>query len=408
MDLIERNITSKIEKYIETPDVIVIHGARQVGKTSIMKFIQDKLDSDSKQTYFVDLEDSRILEVFNEGPESVLKYLDERNARKKEGKLYFFIDEIQYLKDPSNFLKLMHDHYKTKIKLIVSGSSSFEIKTKFKDSLVGRTISFDVYPLSFSEYLVFTKCDIDATKHKFTKAANDELKKYYKEYVLYGGYPRIALERGIEEKELYLQQIIDTYIRKDIRDVAQISDISKFNKLLEILASQSGNMINVFELANTARLSRQTVEHYLFIMENTYIIKLLNPFSTNIRSELFKTPKIYFNDTGIAQLLWLKTFQKTMLGNMFENSVFSELIKNCEKNEIFYWRTQDKKEIDFIIRKGKEIMPVEVKLNESGINTTAIRYFIERYHLKKGICICFDKQKEITAEYNIFFPWEFL
>ena len=100
-----------------------------------------------------------------------------------------------------------------------------------------------------------------------------ELKKLYKEYILFGGYPRIVLEKNISKKETYLQQIIDTYIRKDIRDIAKIKDIVKFNKLLEVLASQCGQMLNIVELANTARLSRQTVEQYLFYMENTYIIR---------------------------------------------------------------------------------------------------------------------------------------
>ena len=237
----------------------------------------------------------------------------------------------------------MRDHYGDKIKLFVSGSSSFEIKTKFKESLVGRTVNFEIYPLSFREYIIFRGYRRNLNEGDLSAITLKELKDLYREYILYGAYPRIALENNLQQKEFYLQQIIDTYIRKDIRDLANIKDVLKFNKLLEILAAQSGNLLNIVELANTARLARQTVENYIFLMENTYILKLIPPFSSNLRAELFKTPKIFFCDTGIAHLLWLKTFPKTILGNMFETSILMELIKRKRREEIFFWRTQDKK-----------------------------------------------------------------
>jgi len=180
-----------------------------------------------------------------------------------------------------------------------------------------------------------------------------------------------------------LQQIIDTYIRKDIRDLADIKDIDKFNNLLEVLASQSGNMLNVTEMSNTCKIAKSTVERYLFIIENTYIIKLVHPYSKNIRSELFKVPKIYFYDTGLMQMLWLKNLQKEIIGNVFETSIFSELVKIYDKDAVLYWRTKDKKEIDFIVRKNNSYIPIEAKLNFNQFNPVAIRYFQEKYHINK-------------------------
>src|SRR3990172_3732847 len=118
-------------------------------------------------------------------------------------------------------------------------------------------------------------------------------------------------------------------------------DIYKFNKLLETLASQSGQQINITELSNTTRIAKQTIEKYIFIMENTYIIKLVRPFSRNIRSELFKLPKIYFYDTGLMQMLWLKGLQKEIIGNVFETAIFAELAKKYTHNAVSYWRTKD-------------------------------------------------------------------
>ncbi len=404
MELIERKIIKKIEKFISTDDIVILHGARQVGKTSILHIIKDKLDKQGKQTHYIDLEDLRLLEIFDEGPERVIKYLQINNILNKK-KLFLFVDEIQYLKNPTNFLKLMYDNYCNKIKLIVSGSSSFEIKKKFKDSLVGRTIEFNIYPLSFDEFLNFKNVNINICEKITIKKTENELKDLYLEYILYGGYPKIVLETNKENKEIYLQQIIDTYIRKDIRDLANIKDILKFNKLLEILASQSGNLLNVNELSNTSKLARQTIDEYLFIMENTYILKPVYPYSSNLRSELFKTPKIYFYDTGIANLLWYKHLPEKENGNIFETAIFSELIKMDKIRKINYWRTQDKKKIDFIIQINRSIYPIEVKLNQAQLKLTALRYFNEKYKSKKNYVITLEKHKK-KIDYIILYPWE--
>jgi len=404
MQIFEREILKDIEVFINTKDVIVLHGARRVGKTSMMMHLINKLKGQGKNTVYIDLEDLRFVQLINKGYNNFIGYLEENNYLNKKT-LYLFIDEIQYLNNPTNFLKIIHDHYSQKIKLFVSGSSSFEIKSKSKESLVGRTVNFELYPLNFLEFLLFKKSNIDLNKKSFTELTSEELKNHYTEYIIYGGYPRIVLEKNILKKEILLQQIIDTYIKKDIKDLANIKDIFKFNKLLKILASQTGNLLNVVELANTAKLSRPTVENYLFLMQNTYILKLLNPFSSNLRSELFKTPKIFFCDTGIANLLWFKTFPKTIMGNIFETSVFSELLKN-KKEHLFFWRTQDKKEVDFIIRKGQKITPIEVKLTQAGFNYTSMKYFIEKYKIANGICISLeiDKRKNKNIVYK--YPWE--
>ena len=406
MKLLERTVIKQIARHLHSPDVVVIHGARQVGKTSILQYLQNDLIKKGRATLYIDLEDSRFLSLFNQGVDSVIRYLEEKGALNGK-KLYLFVDEIQYLEDPSNILKLLHDRHAGNIKLFVSGSSSFEIKSKFRDSLVGRTLSFDVHPLSFSEFLLFKGYKADLSREKMSAITTGELKAYYKEYVLYGGYPRIVLERSVANKETYLQQIIDTYIRKDIRDLGRVKDVVKFNKLLELLSAQCGQLVNVLELSNTSKLSRPTVEEYLFLMENTYILKLLRPFSRSVRSELFKMPKVFFCDTGIAHLLWLKSFPKEILGNMFETSVFSEMIKTRDAADVFFWRTQDKKEIDFVIAKGPVIVPVEAKLSSRRLNATALNYFKEQYKTKKNICVSLEiDDRRAGVEYR--YPWQAL
>jgi len=401
--ILKRMVFDEIKKYLHTDDIIVLHGARQVGKTTILYYIENYLKKQGEDAYFIDLEDSRFVRILDTGVAEFIRHLKEEGLLSpgRKRKTFVFIDEIQYLSDPSSFLKLTADHHKN-IKLIVSGSSSFAIKTKFKDSLVGRTVNFEIFNLSFREFLLFRQHPFQEGM-AYTSKKIDDLRTLFKEYLLYGGYPKIVLTPEIDKKEKYLQQIIDTYVKKDIRDLADIKDIDKFNKLLEALASQSGQQLNVAELSNTTKIAKQTIEKYLFIMENTYIIKLVKPFSKNIRSELFKLPKIYFYDTGLMQMLWLKGLQKELIGNVFETGIFAELAKKYTHEAIFYWRTKDKKEIDFILKIKNSILPMEVKLNFEQFNPTAVQYFNKHYGINKYKVIGLNGKPK--SEFYVY-PWD--
>lgn len=398
-----RDAVEEITPWMETGEIIVLHGARQVGKTSILYYLKDQLAAAGKPVCYIDLEDSRYLKILDAGVDEFLRHLTGQgfSIGTEQDRLFVFLDEIQYLSNPSSFLKLVADHHRG-IKLIVSGSSSFAIREKFSDSLVGRTVNFEIFPLSFPEFLKFRGIPF-VKGQPLTQMKCDELREYYREYALYGGYPRIVLTPEVERKEKYLQQIIDTYVRKDIRDLAGVKDIDKYNRLLEVLASQSGSLLNVDELANSARLAKQTVEKYLFIMENTYIIRLVRPFSRNIRTELFKQPKIFFHDTGLMQMLWLKGLQKELIGNVFETSIFSDLSKQFGMESVRYWRTKDKREIDFIVIKRDTPLPIEVKLNFAQCRQAALTYFSRHYDSEPYRVVALNGSK---PEGHGAWPWE--
>lgn len=398
--LYKREIVDQISRYLFTDDIIVLHGARQVGKTHILYYLAKIVQDKGEQAHFIDLEDGRLRDILDKGVSSFLSYLKEEGAF-SEKRIFIFIDEIQYLENPSSFLKMIVDHHKN-IKLIVSGSSSFNIKSKFKDSLVGRTVNFDIFNLSFYEFLLFKNYYINF-KEVYTEKKISELTSLYEEYVKYGGYPKIVLTPEVEMKSKYINQIIDTYIKKDIRDLAEIKEIDKFNKLIEVLASQSGKLLNVTELSNTVNLSKLTVEKYLFLLEETYIIKLIRPFSKNKRKELFKTPKVFFFDTGLLNILWLKEFPKEILGNIFETSIFSELVKKYGTDDVYFWRTSDKKEIDFILKDKNIPIPIEVKLSFAKINTSALEYFSSEYSIKNYKTVAL--YGEIKDNLKMIYPW---
>jgi uncharacterized protein len=401
--LFRRTVMDQVDAFVDSEEVIVLHGARQVGKTCILRYLLDQLKGRGETTHFIDLEDSRYVRILDSGVDAFLKHLDEEGvAFASTGRRAFvFIDEIQYLAEPSSFLKLVADHHKG-IKLVVSGSSSFAIKTKFKDSLVGRTVNFEVHPLSFREFLLFNQVRFEDGK-VYSEKKTEELRAGFKEYALYGGYPRMVLTPEVEKKERYLQQIVDTYVKKDIRDLAGVKDVDKFNKLLESLAGQSGRLLNVSELSNTTRIAVQTIERYLFILENTYILKLVRPFSGNIRAELFKLPKIFFYDPGLMQMLWLKGLQREVIGNVFETAIFAELVKKYGAESVFHWRTKDKKEIDFILRRKETLIPIEVKLNYEQFNPTAIRYFTTRYGIGNYRVVALNGKRK---DENCVYPWD--
>ncbi len=398
----KRKIINEILKYLNLEEIIVLHGARQVGKSHILFWLENYLKKKNEITYFIDLEDSRFKNLLDKGVNDFINHLKEEGLYKKTNKkIFVFIDEIQYLKNPSEFLKLCVDYHKN-IKLIVSGSSSFEIRNKFKDSLVGRTINFEIFNLSFEEFLLFKNYPFSNKEIKSSKKIS-ELKTLFKEYVLYGAYPKIVLTNEKEIKEKRLQQIIDTYIKKDVRELANIDNIEKFNRLIEVLASQSGQLINIRELSNTCDLSVPTIEKYLFILEQTFIIKLVNPYHKNLRSEISKAAKIYFYDSGLLQMLIFKGLAKEFTGNVFETSIFAELVKKFETKNIYHWRTKDKKEIDFILKKKNDLILFEVKRNFNKINLSAIRYFQKKYKNNQYFVVGLEGNNEIKE--NIY-PWE--
>ncbi|GAB4219229.1 MAG: ATP-binding protein [Candidatus Microgenomates bacterium] len=395
----KRDIFEEIKKYLGTKNVIVLYGARQVGKTHLLYYLKNYLEKNHQKTFYFDLEDSRYLEVLDKGVENFWQFLKAEGASLKE-KIYVLIDEIQYLNNPSSFLKLIADHH-SHIQLIVSGSSSFEIKSKFKDSLVGRTVNFEIYNLNFFEFLRFKNININL-KEKLTDFHLGKLISLYKEYLLYGGYPKIVLEPEIEKKEKYLQQIIDTYIRKDIKDLANIKEVKKFNNLIKILSGQSGQLLNVAELSKICQLSKQTVENYLFILENTFVIKLLAPFSSSAKIEVTKRPKIFFYDTGLLQMLIFERLNSSFIGNFFETSIFAELVKKYGRENIYYWRNKNQKEIDFIVKKRGEILPIEVKMSFSNPNLKTITSFCRRYKVNDFKIVGLGKK---TKKYDVY-PWE--
>ena len=391
-----RNVLKDIIPFIQTHDILLFYGARQVGKSSLMKLIQEEY----LQCRFLsfDLEEPWELLSLNQGPTVFVNNLISLYDRHTDEDLVIFIDEIQYLDNPTSFLKYLYDHYEH-LKLIVSWSSTLEIRGKLKDSLAGRMLKFEIYPLSFEEFLRFKEKNELANaigKQDIPQYIEVQIKEYFKEYLRFWWYPKMALTNGEIYKKAYLKQIVDNYISKDIKDIGKIRDIDGFNRLLHVLASQIWNLLNISELSNKIGVNLETIRNWIALLENTFVVKRIYPYSWNIRWELIKTPKIFFIDTGIRNYI-LDDYE--ISGSVFENGFFSYIQNAYYTEHINFFRTKDKQEIDFIL----DGIPYELKLTYTGKWLLALSKF-ETISWKKGKVITLEKSERSWKE--SFYPWE--
>lgn len=403
--LYPRKITKEVKKWLFEKEIIILNGPRQVGKTTLLEILKSELAKagvSEKTIFYLNLEELKILETLNQDPENILKYVI--NPKEKN---YFFLDEIQYLDNPSNFLKHLYDKYAGRIKIIATGSSSLELKAKLQDSLAGRKVSFLVNPLTFEEFLNFKNFpDISYfKKEEIPEDIKSEFDKELDEYLIYGGMPAVVLQRDKKLKRKMLEEYVSAYVNKDIRVIGKIESIARFNALVKILSSQIGNLLNISELSNAAKISRRNTEKYLDLLEYTFVLDKISPFKKNVRKQVIKMPKIYFFDMGVRNAIlgnFLELESRQDSGRLFENFVFLEL-KNQRKNKIFFYRSVNKAEIDFVIEEEAKIILIESKYKKlvRPIDSRVLENFLEKEkNVKKAVVVNLNlNRKDNSVEY---------
>jgi len=381
--MMKRNIFESLLSHLEKKEFTILTGTRQTGKSTLLRQLESYCKEKKIPTVFLNLENKNILSELNKTPLNILNFLPATEKR-----IIIFIDEIQYLEDPSNFLKLIFDEYAGKIKIVATGSSAFYIDKTFKDSLAGRKRIFHLYTCSFDEYLKLRNkeelCDelhrlqIDLT----AKSLSIEiLQQEWNNYMVYGGYPAVITEPNIKEKIEYLKEIRDSYVKRDIME-SNVQNVSAFYDLFRIVAGQTGNLVNVNELATILKTKNETINNYLFILQKCFHIALIRPFFKNIRKELIKMPKLYLLDTGLRNCL-INNFEQPAFrldkGELWENMYFKLLIEKYDMEDIFFWRTSDGNEVDFVLKNIENPYSVEVKFSESAIRESKYKVFRENY-----------------------------
>lgn len=399
--LIKRKIFQDIVLHLSAKEITVITGARQVGKTTLMKEVQYLLDKKNERTIYLNLDFESDFSYFN-SQERLLQKIGLEFGNKSG---YVFIDEIQRKENAGLFLKGIFDK-DLPYKFIVSGSGSMELKAKIHESLSGRKRVFELFPVAFNEFINYkTEYKYEENLVTFFDIEGEKVDIYLNEYLSYGGYPRIITEPQKQEKHLLINEIFNSYIRKDISYLLNINRPDAFIKFIELLAAQTGSIINLSKLSNDTGISVPTLKKYLWYAENTFIIKTLSPFFGNKRKEITKSPTIYFNDVGFRNFAinQFGNFNKNNNGFLFQNFIFNILQSFIYEDfiNIHFWRTTDQAEVDFIIKRGNEIIPIEVKYSnlKSTTITRSLRNFINKYKPEKALVINLSYSKTIKI-YN--------
>ena len=369
---IKRDLEGKIRQYLGAPEILAVMGARQAGKTTLLKHLQEGIPDSS----FLTFEDIEIRELFDLDTKSFIE-LYVKPAR------VIFIDEFQHSRKGGQGLKFIYDTVPGR-KLIISGSSSLDLTIKAAKHLTGRILSFTLYPFSFRETLR-SKDERLAELFESTlefgpieRPLRERLQKYFQEFVVYGGYPRVATAQNDDEKKELLKNIFQIYLLRDVKDILGLVDDYTMLSLVKALALEAGRSISYDELANLTQQSTPAVKRQISFLERTYIASFLRPYFQNKRTELVKNPKAFFLDSGLRNAI-VKDFKpvddRQDKGALYENCVFSELLK--KDRQVKYWRTKSKAEVDFVV---DDRLPLEVKSGLSRpIIGKSLHSFIAKY-----------------------------
>lgn len=401
MKLITRFILQELESHLTKKEITLLVGPRQVGKTTLMKILEEKLKNANKNTLYLNL-DSESDKKFFSSQESLINKIRLELGSKKG---FVFIDEIQRKEDAGVFLKGIYD-MGFSYKFIVSGSGSIELKEKIYESLAGRKRIFTIEPISFEEFVDFkTGYKYVSKKNKFFELEKDKTKYLLEEYLNFGGFPRVILEERLKDKQLVIDDILHSYLEKDISSLLNVEKISAFGEMIRLCASRIGQLVNYSNLAGILNISVRTLKNYLWYAEKTFVLKRIEPFFRNFRKEISKMPTIYFYDLGLRNYvlgLFGNIFASENMGLVFENFVLNILVNRIQFSggKINFWRSKDKAEVDFVINFGEEVIPVEVKykVRRNFSVGKSLFSFINKYKPKKAYIVGIDGYKKISVK----------
>lgn len=378
--MLPRSILPSLEKELSTKEIVVLTGMRQTGKTTILSHLYEQIHSSNK--ILLDLENPLNRKIFEEQHyDNVWRNLSIFGISNKK-KAYLFLDEIQHVKQLPSVVKYLYDHWD--IKCFLTGSSSFYLKNLFSESLSSRKVVYELFPLTFSEFLLFVG-EIPAPFSSFSqKVLNKNEIAYQKNIRLYdayirsGGFPAVVLEQNPERKQKLLVQIFTSYFEIDVKTLADVRDSTKLRDLLLLLIPRIGSKVDVSKLASELEVTRETLYAYLMFLERTYMITLLPQYTRSIDRQAAGAKKLYFCDTALASYLG-----KLSEGQLLEQSVFQTLRPH---HQLSYFH-KNKKEIDFI---NQDILAFEVKRTASNRDISIVKKLSATLGIKQSFVITYS------------------
>ncbi|TSC66887.1 MAG: hypothetical protein G01um101466_854 [Parcubacteria group bacterium Gr01-1014_66] len=293
--MIKRTIFNDLVSHLDQKEISLLIGPRQVGKTTLMRMLQEKAAQKGEKTLFLSMDIEREREFFS----SQSSLLQKISLEVGKGRAYIFLDEIQRKEDAGLFLKGLYD-MDLPYKFIVSGSGSVELKERVHESLAGRKRMFEVLPVSFQEFADYaTGYRYEGRLSEFFVIEKEETLRLLDMYLRFGGYPRVITSETQEEKTRIIDEIYRSYLERDITSLLRVEKLDAFSGLVRVLAGQAGKLVRTSELSATLGIALPTVKTYLFYLEKTFIIERVTPYFGNIRKEITKSPAVYFFDLGL-------------------------------------------------------------------------------------------------------------
>lgn len=358
--MIKRILEQEIKESILTGDkVIIVFGPRQVGKTTIIDHIIQQIDI---QAIKVNADDLIYADVFeSRNYKTMMDFIGNNQL--------LFIDEAQNVKEIGASIKILHDRNKS-LKIILSGSSSFDLAYKTQEPLTGRTKTFNLFPLSIKELRLSTSA--------FEINQNLDL------ILNYGLYPEVYSYTSVDDKRNHLLELTNAYLYKDILNLSGIKNNKALKNLLQLLALQLGKTVSINKLSNALNISSETVNNYIDILEKAFIIYRVPGFSKNLSKEISKMDKIYFYDLGVRNAV-LGNFSAIHLrsdnGGIWENFLITERRKNLsykrDHSKCYFWRTYTGAEIDYLEEKDGLLHGFEIKMGKRKVSVP--KSWIENY-----------------------------
>ncbi|ANH79667.1 hypothetical protein A8C56_00570 [Niabella ginsenosidivorans] len=338
----QRYIYENLLAHLGKKQVTVITGMRRVGKSTAVKYVLAK--AKNPNSLYLDCERIEIRTLLSKPDyEEIKEDLELRGIDMSKPCILAF-DEIQLVENLPSFIKYLYDTYG--VKFIVTGSSSYYMKNHFSESLAGRKKIFEMYPLSFKEFLIFkevwTKTFERYKWQPYKEAWYNKAKDWYKEYITFGGFPEVVLEKDTTAKKDLLLDIINSYIEMDVKILSDYSVGEDLYKLVKLLAARSGNKVDYSKLSSISGINRQKTASYIQLLEQTYLVYQLSPFTKNIDREISQQKKLYFSDTGILNAL---AENQLSGGQVFENAIAAQLKPS---GTLQYYQKKSGQEIDFI------------------------------------------------------------
>ncbi len=365
----ERTAINIVKEALEISPVVLISGARQVGKSTL------SLNLDMSYRVFDNLTDR---ESALTDPLGYIESLPKPIC----------LDEIQKVPEVLESIKLSVDKNRINGNFLLTGSANILDMKKTKDSLAGRIIEIKLWTLSQKEiHHKSAENIIDILFKNGIKNLKIELKNVDEIYqaIIDGGYPEIQKIKSIRGKSLWFDSYISTYVERDIRDIGELRDIESFIRFYNIITPRSAGLLNKSDLANDAGISLPTLNNYLTMLNMIYQVSLVQSYSSNISKRFIKSPKLYMNDSGVlSHILNITNIEELLCsnkkGDIVETFVYAELQKHISYSltlpKLYHYRTNDKKEIDFIVEKANKILAIEVKSSLS-IKADAFKHIID-------------------------------